>query len=81
MVDDHLFLHELYVSPRVPVRGNSRYLCALLVDHSFNCAFQFLVEVEVLEVVDDGEMVDELSALAQEGVAGFLVREVFMDLF
>jgi hypothetical protein len=26
-------------------------------------------------------MVDELSALAQEGVAGFLVREVFMDLF
>ncbi len=45
---------------------------AFFVDDSLYHIFEALFKVEILKVIDDSQMIDEFSTLAQESVASLL---------
>ncbi len=71
LVNDYFFLHEPKVSGHVSLGLNGTNLSTFLVDEHFELVFEFLLQVEILKIVDDREVIDEFAALRQECVSPF----------
>lgn len=64
LVDDDVVLHELEEALHVQLRIHSRYPVLLtIVEPDLDPVLALLLQVVLLEVVDDGDVVDEAAIL------------------
>lgn len=72
LVNDDLVSHEFHVSHGIALGLNGRNLSAFLVNEDLQSILKFLLQVEILQVVNNGNMVDVATWFREESVSGLV---------
>ena len=72
LIDDDLVSHEFHVSNSIALGLNGRNLSAFLVNEDLQSILKFLLQVEILQVVNNGNMVDVATWFREESVSGLV---------